>query len=116
MQGFGWKLKGISASFEKGSCPVHSVDVGIKPVLLKCSERKTSRDKMRVFKWLKGRRGNVESCNEKRMFVVVRKADQWLLNVKKKKKGKVILLQPGVAERVGRGIALLFHDRGTRRG
>ena len=24
--------------------------------------------------------------------------------------------RPGVAERVGRGIALLFHDRGTRRG
>jgi len=27
----------------------------------------------------------------------------------------VIPLQPGVAQRVGRGIALLFHDRGTRR-
>jgi len=24
--------------------------------------------------------------------------------------------KPGVAQRVGRGIALLFHDRGTRRG
>ena len=24
--------------------------------------------------------------------------------------------RPGVAQRVGRGIALLFHDRGTRRG
>ena len=24
--------------------------------------------------------------------------------------------RPGVAERVGTGIALLFHDRGTRRG
>jgi len=23
---------------------------------------------------------------------------------------------PGVAQRVGRGIALLYHDRGTRRG
>jgi len=32
------------------------------------------------------------------------------------KKGKVIPLQPGVAQRVGRGIALLFHDRGTRKG
>jgi len=31
-------------------------------------------------------------------------------------KGKVIPLQPGVAQRVGRGIALLFHDHGTRRG
>ena len=30
-------------------------------------------------------------------------------------KGKVIPLQPRVAHRVGRGIALLFHDRGTRR-
>ena len=34
----------------------------------------------------------------------------------KKKKGKVIPLQARVAQRVGRGIALLFHDRGTRRG
>ena len=33
-----------------------------------------------------------------------------------KVKGKVIPLQAGVAQRVGRGIALLFHDRGTRRG
>jgi len=33
-----------------------------------------------------------------------------------KGKGKVIPLQAGVAQRVGRGIALLFHDRGTRRG
>jgi len=24
--------------------------------------------------------------------------------------------RPGVAQRVGRGIVLLFHDRGTRRG
>jgi len=30
-------------------------------------------------------------------------------------KGKVISLRPGVAQRVGRIIALLFHDRGTRR-
>jgi len=27
-----------------------------------------------------------------------------------------IKVRPGVAQRVGRGIALLFHDRGTRRG
>ena len=33
-----------------------------------------------------------------------------------KGKGKKIPLRPGVAQRVGRGIALLFHDRGTRRG
>ena len=32
-------------------------------------------------------------------------------------KGKVILLQVrGVAQRVGRGIALLYHERGTRSG
>jgi len=30
-------------------------------------------------------------------------------------KGKVIPFRPGVAQRVGRGIALLFHDLGTRR-
>ena len=34
-----------------------------------------------------------------------------------KGKGKVIpCYRPGVAQRVGRVIALLFHDRGTRRG
>jgi len=33
-----------------------------------------------------------------------------------KGKGKVIPLQAGVAQRVGTGIALLFHDCGTRRG
>jgi len=80
--GIGCKLKGISASFQKGRCLIHSVDVGIKPVLLKCSGRKTWRETMRVFKWLKkGRTGNVESCYEKGMFVVMRKSDQWLLNV-----------------------------------
>jgi hypothetical protein len=74
MQGFGWKLKGISASFAKGRCLVHSVDVGIQPMLLKCSRRKTWGDKMHIFKWLKkGRTGNVESCDGKGMFVVMRK-------------------------------------------
>ena len=33
-----------------------------------------------------------------------------------KKKVKCSRYRPGVAQRVGRGIALLFHDRGTRRG
>ena len=33
-----------------------------------------------------------------------------------KVKVKVSRYKPGVAQRVGRGIALLFHDRGTRRG
>ena len=32
------------------------------------------------------------------------------------KKVKWSRYSPGVAQRVGRGIALLFHDRGTRRG
>ena len=34
----------------------------------------------------------------------------------KKVKVKCSRYRPGVAQRVGRGIALLFHDRGTRRG
>lgn len=34
------------------------------------------RDKMHKFKWLKeGRTGNVEYCDEKGMFVVMRKID-----------------------------------------
>jgi len=32
------------------------------------------------------------------------------------KKVKCFCYRPRVAQRVGRGIALLFHDRGTRRG
>jgi hypothetical protein len=32
------------------------------------------------------------------------------------KKVKFSRYRPGVAQRVGRGIALFFHDRGTRRG
>ena len=32
-----------------------------------------------------------------------------------KVKVKISRYRPGVAQRVGRGIALLFHDRGTRR-
>jgi hypothetical protein len=34
----------------------------------------------------------------------------------KMKKVKWSRYRPDVAQRVGRGIALLFHDRGTRRG
>jgi hypothetical protein len=34
----------------------------------------------------------------------------------KVKKVKCSRYRPGLAQRVGRGIALLFHDRGTRRG
>jgi len=33
-----------------------------------------------------------------------------------KKTVKCTHYRPGVAQRVGKGIALLFHDRGTRRG
>ena len=33
-----------------------------------------------------------------------------------KEEVKLSRYRPGVAQRVGRGIALLFHDRGTRRG
>ena len=33
-----------------------------------------------------------------------------------RKKVKCSRYRPGVAQRVGRGIALLFHDRGTSRG
>ena len=36
--------------------------------------------------------------------------------VNKKVKVKWSRYRPGVAQRVGRGIALLFHDRGTKRG
>ena len=37
-------------------------------------------------------------------------------NQVKNVKVKFSRYRPGVAQRVGRGIALLFHDRGTRRG
>ena len=39
-----------------------------------------------------------------------------LRKVKKKVKVKFSRYRPGVAQRVGRDIALLFHDRDTRRG
>jgi len=39
-----------------------------------------------------------------------------MLGIKKVKKVKWSRYRPGVAQRVGRGIALLFHDCGTRRG
>jgi len=38
------------------------------------------------------------------------------LSVLLNKKVKCSHYRPGVAQRVGRGIALLFHDHGTRRG
>jgi len=39
-----------------------------------------------------------------------------LLHKQKKIKVKLSRYRPGVAQRVGRGIAILFYDRGTRRG
>ena len=39
-----------------------------------------------------------------------------VLNCIVKKQVKCSRYRPGVAQTVGRGIALLFHDRGTRRG
>jgi len=38
------------------------------------------------------------------------------IHLKKGTKVKFSRFRPGVAQRVGRDIALLFHDRGTRRG
>jgi hypothetical protein len=41
----------------------------------------------------------------------------WItVSVKKKKRQSVPVTGPVVAQMVARGIALLFHDRGTRRG
>ena len=39
-----------------------------------------------------------------------------LISYREGKKVEFSRYRPGVAQRVGRGIALLFHDRGTRRG
>jgi len=44
------------------------------------------------------------------------KGNVWRCNSNIKVKVKWSRYRPGVAQRVGRGIALLFHDRGTRRG
>ena len=41
---------------------------------------------------------------------------QKIASIYKKVNVKRSRYRPGVAQRVGRGIALLFHDRGTRRG
>ena len=38
------------------------------------------------------------------------------LRLREGENGKVFRYRPGVAQRLGRGIAVLFHDRGTRRG
>ena len=44
------------------------------------------------------------------------KRDSCTILNKVKVKVKFSRYRPGVVQRVGRGIALLFHDRGTRRG
>ena len=43
-------------------------------------------------------------------------ASEFIQNKGTKKKVKWSCYRPGVAQRAGRGITLLFHDRGTRRG
>jgi len=55
------------------------------------------------------------------MFKYIRKlhvlgSSATIVYSKKKVKVKWFRYRPGVAQRVSRGIALLFHDRGTRRG
>ena len=47
---------------------------------------------------------------------LVQSVQVYLTNYRTIKKVKWSRYRPGVAQRVGRGIALLFHDRGTRRG
>ena len=48
--------------------------------------------------------------------LVNRKFSLILLRINMKLKLKFSRYRPGYAQRVGRGIALLFHDCGTRRG
>ena len=53
------------------------------------------------------------------LFIIIYFVIQWqnknICNVKIKIKVKCSRYRPDVAQRVGRGTALLFHDRGTRR-
>ena len=62
--------------------------------------------------WLSMTARNVILCNRKANCLIT----HLFLYSKKDKKVKWSRYRPGVAQRVGRGIALLFHDRGTRRG
>jgi len=50
------------------------------------------------------------------LLVVLERKVVYSVKVKVKVKVKWSHYRPGVAQRVGRGIALLFHDHGTRRG
>jgi len=54
------------------------------------------------------------ACSRGKVLQV--KGNVWRCNSNIKVKVKWSRYRPGVAQRVGRGIALLFHDRGTRRG
>ena len=49
-------------------------------------------------------------------WIQIRSASHLTATVRDKSKVKFSRYRPGVAQRVGRSIALLFHDRGTRRG
>ena len=71
--------------------------------------------------------GNVETvsssntvCNCCTIYITVALLDDghnyWQIHVVVKVRVKWSRYRAGVAQRVGRGIALLFHDRGTRRG
>jgi hypothetical protein len=61
------------------------------------------------------------NCNQVQCyyyFKIHRKQCKYINKIYKRVKVKVKLsrFRPGMAQRVGRGMALLFHDRGTRRG
>jgi len=47
---------------------------------------------------------------------IIKASGEMTFKEERKKKLKRSRYRPGVAQRVGTGIALLFHDRGTRRG
>ena len=53
------------------------------------------------------------------MIIIIRREeeeDEEKQKKKRKRKEKCSCYRAGVTQRVGRGIALLFHDSGTRRG
>ena len=59
--------------------------------------------------------GGIGWTNPAKNEGVLRRAKEEM-NILKKKKKSVPVTGPVVAQRVGRGTALLFHDHGTRRG
>jgi len=60
-------------------------------------------------------RSSEKQIQERSIFQCIA-GSQMLRDYIKKVKLKWSRYRPGVAQRVGRGIAILFHDRGTRRG